>query len=130
MRLTLSTSVRPVLLGGGSITLKTALCLFCRYSLRSFVFADERTFSLRLPIFSSFHALKESTSDEFILMDLSKLPVEYGESTYLLIPCTEGHRSFVSRNQKELEGRFIIRTPHQIFEEKELCPLKAHHRKD
>ena len=130
MRFTLSTSVRPVLLGAGSLTLKTALCLFCRYSLRSFVFADERTLSLRLPIFSSFHTLRESTSDEFILMDLSKLPVEYGESTYLLIPCTERYTLFVSHNIKKLEGRFIIRTPRQIFEEKELFPLKAHHRKD
>lgn len=127
MRLTLSTSVRPVLLGGGGVALKTATCLFFRYSLRSFVFSDEQTLSLRLPIFSSFHALKESTSDKFILMDLAKLPIEYGESTYILIPCSEKYVLFVSRNQKALEGRFIIRTPHQIFEEKDLFPLKAHH---
>ena len=130
MRMTVSTSVKPVLLGGGGTALKVALRLFARYALRSHVFSREKALRFAVPLFSSFHALPDSKDDKFTLMDLERLPVEYGESTYLLIPCTPEYTSLVSRHRARLESRFIIRSPKEIIEKRNLFPLQENHRKD
>jgi predicted ATP-grasp superfamily ATP-dependent carboligase len=130
MRMTVSTSVKPVLFGGGSTALRVALCLFFRYAHRSHVFSHERSLSLRLPIFASFHTLHTSNGDGFALMDLERLTMEYGEATYLLIPCTDECADIVSKHRTQLESKFIIRSPKEIFEEEKLFPLKEHNRKD
>lgn len=129
MRMTVSTSVKPVLLGGGGTAFKVAVCLFCRYALRSHLFSQKKFLALS-PLLASRHALPSTANDRFVIMDLERIPTEYGESTYLLIPCTPECASLVSRNRTRLESRFIIRSPREIFEKRELFPLRTHHRKD
>ena len=129
MRMTVSTSVKPVLLGGGGTAIRVALCLFCRYALRSHLFSPKKGLVLS-PLLTSYHALPNTANDRFVIMDLERLTTEYGESTYLLIPCTPECASLVSRNRARLESRFIIRSPREIFEKGELFPLRARYRKD
>ena len=130
MRGAVSFSVTPIMLGFGNMTLKTARSLFFKYFLVSNVFDRNARFYIRLLPFVSFVRLAPSQSDSFTLMALDRFTSEYGDSTYLLIPCTEEFKSFTERNRDALESRFIIRSPEQILEYRELFPLATSHGKD
>lgn len=123
MRMTLSMSVKAVLLGGGGLTFRVAFSLFTKYMLSSHVFSCKAPFYRRLPFFSAFHSLPDPQNDALTLMALEHLQREYGESTYLLIPCDELSNAFVSRNKEYLERRFIVRYPDDVFSAKNVFPL-------
>lgn len=124
MRSTITMSVKPILLGGSFETIKTATLLFLRYSLCSCVFVQKTTFISRFVPFILCRALPNQ-NDRFLLMSLEHHTQEYGESTYLLIPCTNIHRRFVERNLETLEKRFIIRYPEEILAKRKLFPITA-----
>ena len=124
MRTTIMMSVKPIILGTSAEALKTAFSLFRRYSLSSCVFDIKVPFIYRFIAFISQRKIS-SSDDRFITMSLDHYIREYGESTYLLIPCTEEHIRFVERNRDALENKFLIRSPEQILGQGELFPTAA-----
>lgn len=130
MRSTVSVAVKPVILGGGRLAIKTAFSLFTRYMLSSCVFSEELPFYRRLLLFARFRELPKTKNDTLTLMELEHFVNEYGELTYLLIPCTKALAAFVSRNRDALEDKFIIRSPEEILTQRELFPLVATSGKD
>ena len=130
MRSTVSISVKPVLLGGGKLSMKIALSLFLRYMVSSCVFSKELPIYRKLLPIVRFKELPKSKNDKLTLMALDHFVKEYGESTYLLIPCDKEHAALVSRNREALENKFIIRSPEEILAQRELFPLAATGGKD
>ena len=122
MRTTIMMSVKPILLGGSATAIRTATALFLRYSLSSCAFVSQATLLYRLLPFVLCRILS-NTDDCFVTMALDHFTREYGESTYILIPCTDAYRRFVERNRDTLEKRFIIRYPEELFVRGELFPL-------
>ena len=130
MRSTVSVAVKPVLLGGEKLALKIALLLFLRYMVSSCVFSKELPFFRKLLIFARFKELPSSKNDKLTVMALEHYANEYGDSTYILIPCDEEHAELVWRNKEILENRFIIRTPEEILYQREIFPLSSTGGKD
>lgn len=130
MRGAVSVSVTPVLLGSGSLSIKVAWSLFWRYFLVSNLFDRSVPLHLKLLTFISARKLSPSLDDRFTFMTLERFTAEYGDSTYLLIPCTEEFQSFTERNRDSLENKFIVRSPEQILAQRELFPLVSQHGKD
>jgi len=125
MRTTIMMSVKPLLLGNSAKSLKIAFSLFLRYSLSSYIFVKDIPFFYRFIPFVSCLRLSESSDDRFVFMSIEHFTREYGESTYLLIPCTEKYRDFVDNNREILENKFIIRSPDEILNRSEIFPITA-----
>ena len=125
MRTTIMMSVKPIILGRSAKAVCVATYIFLRYSLFSAIFAKKIPLTYRMIPFARLIALPRSANDRFIIMSLEHFAREQGDSTYLLIPCTEGYRGFVERHRDTLESKFIIRHPDDVLKTGSIFPIAA-----
>ena len=105
----------PFLLGDNKKSHRLSRKILRKYSIRSFVLDDKRTFADIWNFSSKFLKLSITENDYITLLQLLDFASELPYTMPILIPCSDEYEKFVKIHQKELESVFVLSNEALLF---------------
>lgn len=121
----IKSTVLPVILGNGAEAHKISAHLFASCEITALICGKKSSVRDFFSTYSRFERLSESDSPEILRDELIGIAKRYSEYLLLLVPSNDEYKDLLEKLSEELETRFIIRSPNDLFKTSPIADISA-----